>query len=72
MTDVKLKEGIFVGPDIRKLMKDNDFIKTLTSVLKNAWVCFKEVVENFLGNNRDPKYESIVSKMLKNFKKRNA
>lgn len=69
LSDAKIKEGIFVGPDIRKLMKDDDFEKTMTSVEKNAWTSFKSLVENFLGNHRDPNYAAIVSTMLKNFEK---
>ena len=38
----KLKEGIFVGPQIRHLMKDNLFESTMNPVEKRAWVSFKE------------------------------
>lgn len=69
LTTAKTEGGIFVGPDIRKLMRDENFTKTMTTNEKNAWVSFKSVVENFLGNNRDPKFKSIVSTMLSNFKK---
>lgn len=68
LSDVKIKEGIFVGPDIRALMKDDNFIETMTTVEKKAWVSFKSVIENFLGNKRDHKYKEIVSTMLQNFK----
>jgi len=67
LTDAKIKEGIFVGPDIRKLMKDDDFVKTMTAKEKNAWLSFKKVVQNFLGNNRDPNYKTLVSTMLSHF-----
>ena len=40
----KLKEGIVVGPQIRKLMKDNLFESTMNPVEKRAWVPFKGVV----------------------------
>jgi hypothetical protein len=32
LTEAKLKEGVFVGPDIRKLMFDEDFLLTMTEV----------------------------------------
>ena len=41
----------------------------MTTVEKNAWTSFKTVIENFLGNHRDPKYKAIVSDMIKNFQK---
>lgn len=69
LSDAKIKEGVFVGPDIRALMKDEDFVKCMKIDEKNAWLSFKKVTENFLGNHRDPKYATIVTKMLKDFQK---
>lgn len=67
--DAKVGKGVFVGPDIRKLMKDTNFEKTMTLTEKEAWDSFKLVVHNFLGNYWDAKYETIVSTMLKNCQK---
>ena len=61
VSDAKIKGGIFVGPQIRKLMQDDEFVKILTPVEKKAWLAFKDVVDNFLGNSKDPRYEQIVS-----------
>lgn len=41
-------------------MKDDNFVTCMNSVEKSAWLSFKEVVQNFLGNNRDPNYKTIV------------
>ncbi|XP_025836372.1 uncharacterized protein LOC112906446, partial [Agrilus planipennis] len=49
-TEAKLKEGIFVGPDIRKLMLDTNFEATMSTKEKEAWISFREVVKKFLGN----------------------
>ena len=38
--------------------------------MEKNWVSFKGVIENFLENNLDSKYESIVYKVLKNFEKK--
>jgi hypothetical protein len=32
----KLNEGVFVGPDIRKLIFDEDFLLTMTQVEREA------------------------------------
>jgi hypothetical protein len=69
ITQDKLKAGIFVGPQIHKLMKDKDFEKTMNAREKEAWTAFRSVTENFLGNNKDPNYKNIVETMLENFKK---
>ena len=50
-SDAKLKEGIFVGPNIRSLMKDEIFENVMTQEERMAWTGFKNVVDNFLGND---------------------
>ena len=49
-SDAKLKVGIFVGPEIRKLMIDDGFQKQLSTLKFAAWEGFKLVVNNFSGN----------------------
>jgi len=48
----KIKEGLFVGLDIRKLMK-NDNLKIMTDLEKNAWIGFKKVIKGFLENEKE-------------------
>jgi hypothetical protein len=67
LSDEKLKEGIFVGPDIRKLLSDDLFETTMKTVEREAWNAFKEVIAKFLGNYKDPNYKQIVEKMLEKF-----
>jgi hypothetical protein len=57
-----LKEGIFVGPDIRKLLSDDLFETTKKTVEREAWIAFKEVIAKFLDNYKDPNYKQIVEK----------
>lgn len=68
LSEEKLKEGIFKGPDIRKLMSDAAFKNTTDEKEKAAWICFCEVVSKFLGNNKDPNYRNIVANMLEAYK----
>jgi hypothetical protein len=68
LSDAKLREGIFVGPDIRKLLPDDLFEMTMKTVEKEAWNAFKEIIAKFLGNYKDPNYKQIVEKMLEKFK----
>jgi hypothetical protein len=67
LSQAKLKEGVFVGPVIRKRMFDEDFLLTMTEVEREAWIAFKSVIK-FLGNNKDPDYLKIVANMLEKFK----
>lgn len=65
LSEAKIKEGIFVGPQIRALTTDREFEANMTSKEKNAWNAFKEVMDNFLGNNKHPDYVKIVNNMLR-------
>jgi hypothetical protein len=47
-----LKEGIFFGPQIRDVIKDEYFGKLLQGDKKAALDSFKFVVKEFLGNRR--------------------
>jgi len=68
ITLVKLKEGIFDGPQIRKMFRDEEFVKSMNDTEKAAWLSFKDVATKFLGNNKDGNYKSIVENMVGNFK----
>jgi hypothetical protein len=60
LSEAKLKEGVFVGPEIRKERFDEDFLLTMTKVETEAWKAFKSVVTKFLGNNKDTDYVTIL------------
>jgi len=44
ISDVKLKEGVFVGPHIGELIRDVKFVDQLSEVEKSAWKSFKKSV----------------------------
>ncbi|GBM14241.1 hypothetical protein AVEN_167323-1 [Araneus ventricosus] len=41
LSEAKIKEGIFVAPQIRQLFKDSTFMKHLNRKEKRAWLAFK-------------------------------
>ncbi|GBL92283.1 hypothetical protein AVEN_35833-1 [Araneus ventricosus] len=41
LSEAKLKEGAFVGPDIRKMMKDENFETKMETNERKAWESFK-------------------------------
>jgi hypothetical protein len=67
LSNAKLKEGIFVGPDVRKLLSDDLFETTMETVERETWNAFKEVIAKFSGNYKDPNYKQIVEKVLEKF-----
>jgi len=64
----KVSEGIFVGPDIKKLLKDERFDEILDNTAKIAWLAFKSVVSNFLGNHKSSNYVQVVNNLLQCYK----
>jgi len=52
LSEGKLKEGIFIGPQIRNLIKDEYFDKLLQGDEKAALDSFKFVVKEFWGKRR--------------------
>lgn len=67
ISEAKLNAGVFIGPNIRQLMKDDQFISTMNSVEKNAWRSFVSVVNNFLGNHKSADYSMLVDHLLKHY-----
>ena len=63
----KKKAGVFNGPQIRYLIKDKEFIKTMNIKEKMPWLSFVVVVKNFLGNKKAENYADLVDEMLEAF-----
>lgn len=56
--------GIFVGPQIQKIMKDKQFTELLTQIECRVWKTFVSLCERFLGNKRSVNYVDIVNEFL--------
>ena len=61
LSEAKIKEGIFIGPDIRKLMNDPDFLSSLKSIEQQAWLAFVDVTKIFLGNHKSPDFHEKIN-----------
>jgi hypothetical protein len=69
VSEAKFKEGTFIGPQIRDLIKDEYFYRLLQGDEKAAWDSFKFVVKGFLGNRRAQNYEELVNNLLQCYQK---
>lgn len=69
ISKAKINEGIFDGPQIRELIKDEEFEMRMTTNENAAWSSFKKVQQKFLRNNKDPDYKNIVERLLENFRR---
>jgi hypothetical protein len=69
LSEAKIKAGVFNGPQIRQVMASEHFTNILIGAEKEAWLAFKDVVSNFLGNFRSPTYIIKVETLLSAFQK---
>ena len=54
--EAKIKAGIFIGPQITKIINTDRITQLLNTNDKQAWNSLKEVVNSFLGNNKADNY----------------
>jgi hypothetical protein len=64
LSEAKIKEGIFIGPQIRELIKDIKFDSIITGNEKAAWEAFRQVATKFLGKDRADNYNDLVENLL--------
>ncbi|MFP3026770.1 MAG: hypothetical protein ACEY3L_11215 [Wolbachia sp.] len=64
----KMKEGVFISPQIRKIIADGHFQDLLGSTGRDAWMAFKSVVADFLGNYKSADYVNYVQKCISEYR----
>lgn len=67
LSEAKIKEGVFTGPDIRKVIRDPEFEKKLNQKELAAWKAFVKVVNGFLGNRKEENYKTLVVDLLETY-----
>ena len=67
LSAAKLKEGIFVGSQIREVLKDTNFEEFFNLKELRAREAFKSVCSGFLGKTRVPDYQACIEKLLKSY-----
>jgi len=67
-SDAKIKEGIFIGPQIKEMMQDKQFDEDLSETERNAWLSFKRICKDFLGYRKAANYEDVVQDLLTSYK----
>ena len=46
VSEAKIKEGIFIGPQIKELMQEKQFDEGLNETERNAWLPFKKICKD--------------------------
>ena len=70
LSDAKLKEGIFIGPQICEIINDDLYEHLLMETEKSAWLTFKVVCPNVLGNVKAENYWGLVENLLNAYQTR--
>ena len=65
---VKMKEGILIEPQVRELMQDKHFDEDLNETERNAWLSFKRICKDFIGNHKAVNYQDVVQGLLTSYK----
>ena len=60
LSTAKVNEGVFIGPDISKIMKSEEFKSALSQTELTPWLSIIKIKENFLGKHRATNYEEII------------
>jgi len=68
VNDAKIKEVIFIGPQIRELMQDNQFDEDVNETERSAWLSFKRICKDSLGNRKAADYQDVVQDLLTSYK----
>ena len=67
LSQAKIKEGVFIDPQIRKILFDETFITHLKRKEKLVSELFKKVCDNFLGNHLSEDYVQVVNDLLSHY-----
>ncbi|UYV72933.1 EPM2AIP1 [Cordylochernes scorpioides] len=62
--DAKIKEFVFVEPQIQEFLQDGNFQNSLNEVEAAAWNSFRNVCKNFLDSVKVENYRDIVNDLL--------
>jgi len=68
VSGAKIKEGIFIGPQLRQLMQEKQFDEDLNETEINAWLSFKRICIDFLGNHKGANYQDVVQDLWTSYK----
>jgi len=67
LTFEKVKAGVFIGPQIRHLFKDQQFGAVLIDKEKVAWQSFEKFSNGFLGNFKAANFRELVQDLVDSY-----
>jgi hypothetical protein len=66
-SEAKLTNGVFTGPEIRLLMKQDGFPGTMTDLQRSAWFNFCDVARHVLGKDITEDWKEKVDLLMSSF-----
>jgi len=69
LSEVKVKTGVFVGPQSKKVIECQKFSKLFRAKENEAWISFVQEVKGFLENYKTENYIGLVEILVKNYRK---
>ena len=69
ISEAKVKGGIFVGSQIRRMLASEELEEQMYDLEKNDWQAFRMIVEGFFGNHRRDDYAMVVSNLIESYEK---
>lgn len=64
LNKANIKEGVFVGQDIKKLTENSSFTYAFNYIEKQTWNVIINVMKNFLGNYKSADFSEKIEVML--------
>jgi len=68
VSEPKINESIFIGPQNRELTQDKEFDEDLNETERNVWLSFKRICKDFLGNHKAANYQDVVQDLLTSYR----
>ena len=62
-----MKAGVFIEPQVRRIIGCSEFPKKLARKETKAWESFIVVVQGFFGNNKADNYVELVETLVKSY-----
>ena len=69
ISEAKFKGGIFVGPQIRRMLASEKLEEQMSDSERNARQTCRMIVEGFLGNHRRDHYAIVLSNLIESYEK---
>ena len=69
ISEAKVKDGMFLGPQIRRMLASEELKEQISDLERNAWQAFRMILQGFIGNHQRHDYAMVVSNLIESYEK---